>query len=62
MEKPKALVDNEKCLACGGCISVCPQDAIATCSSRVVVSKEKCIDCGICIQTCPIGAIKSEVY
>ena len=29
MGTPKAKVDQKKCLACGGCISVCPQDAIA---------------------------------
>ena len=62
MGKPKALVDKGKCLACGGCISVCPQDAITMCSSKAIVSKENCIDCGICIQTCPVGAISNEGY
>ena len=62
MGKPKALVDNQKCLSCGGCISICPQDAITMCSSKAYVSKKICTDCGICIQTCPIGAITSEVY
>ncbi len=62
MEKPKAMIDKKKCLACGGCISVCPQDAIDMQSSYAYVNKEKCISCGICIKTCPIAAISSEVY
>ena len=62
MVKPKALVDNQKCLSCGGCISVCPKDAITMYSSKAYVSKKICTDCGICIQICPVGAIRSEVY
>jgi len=60
MAKPKARVDREKCLACGGCISVCLQDAISMIAGKASVQKEKCICCGICIQTCPIGAINWE--
>jgi len=62
MVKSKALVDKRKCLACGGCISVCPQDAISWNGNKAVVDKENCISCGICINTCPIGAISEEVY
>ncbi|ENO12092.1 4Fe-4S dicluster domain protein [Thermoplasmatales archaeon SCGC AB-539-C06] len=62
MEKPKAKVDGEKCLVCGGCISVCPQDAISMFGGRAFVLVDKCISCAICIQTCPVGAINGEVY
>ena len=62
MGKPKALVDNRKCLACGGCIPVCPQDSIAWVGSKAFVDKKTCISCAICIRTCPIGAINAEVY
>ena len=61
MVKPKAKVDKKKCLACGGCISVCPQDAITMCGSRALVSEEDCISCAVCIRTCPVGAISGEV-
>jgi ferredoxin len=61
MEKPKAYVDQGKCLACGGCIAVCPEDAIAMHASKAVVTLEKCICCAICIKTCPVGAISGEV-
>lgn len=62
MGKPKAKVDVEKCLACGGCISICSQDAISMCGCRAFVKVDKCISCAICIRTCPVGAIFGEVY
>ncbi|HID25845.1 MAG TPA: 4Fe-4S dicluster domain-containing protein [Thermoplasmata archaeon] len=57
MEKPRAEVDSQECLACGGCISVCPEDAITMISTKAVVDKKQCIGCGICVETCPVGAI-----
>jgi ferredoxin len=62
MAKPKAKVDRKKCLACGGCISVCPQDALSMNGNKANVEEEKCISCAICIRTCPVGAISGEVY
>jgi ferredoxin len=62
MGKPKAKVDRKKCLSCGGCISVCPQDAITMEGMKAFVIDEKCISCAICIRTCPIGAVSGEVY
>ena len=62
MGKPKAKVDGAKCLACGGCISVCPQDALSWYGGKTLVDDEKCISCAICIRICPIGAISGEVY
>ncbi|MCX6661283.1 MAG: 4Fe-4S binding protein [Euryarchaeota archaeon] len=57
MAKHKAVVKKEKCLACGGCIAVCPQDAILMIFSKAVVDNELCNSCSICVKTCPIGAI-----
>lgn len=58
MVKSKIKIDIKICLACGGCISVCPQDALNMISARANLDDEKCIRCGICIKTCPIGAIE----
>ena len=41
MGKPKAIVDRELCLACGGCISVCPESAISMYGMRAFVTREK---------------------
>jgi len=61
MAKLKAKVDKKMCLACGGCISVCPKDAVYMCGGKAFVTKEKCSSCAICIQICPVGAICEEV-
>ena len=60
MGKPKAIVDRNICLACGGCISVCPQDALSMQGGRAFVTDEKCISCAICIRICPIGAVSGR--
>ena len=60
MVKPKSYVDKKKCLACGGCISVCPQDAISWTGYKACVSEDDCISCYICIKTCPVGAISEK--
>ena len=60
MAKPKATVDRNMCLACGGCISVCPQDALSMFGAKAFVTEEKCISCAICIRICPVGAISGR--
>ncbi len=62
MGKPKAKVDDKICLACGGCISLCPHDALSMLGGRAFVAEDKCLSCAICIRTCPVGAISGEVY
>jgi ferredoxin len=62
MGKPKAKVDEKNCLSCGGCISVCPEQAIVMQNKIAFVHVKKCISCGICVDTCPIHAISMEEY
>jgi electron transport complex protein RnfB len=62
MVKPKAIVDETDCLACGGCISVCPVDALSMSGGKAFVTRNKCISCSICIKTCPVGAINEEMH
>jgi ferredoxin len=57
MVKPKARIDEQQCLACGGCIAVCPEDAIIMSGTHAMVQPGRCIGCGICVKTCPVGAI-----
>lgn len=61
MGKPKININLKTCLACGGCISVCPQDALKMIGAKANVNDDKCIICGICIKTCPISAISEGV-
>ena len=52
-------IDAARCAYCGGCVSVCPVDAITLAETRVVVS-EQCIDCGACVLSCPVGALSES--
>jgi heterodisulfide reductase subunit A-like polyferredoxin len=55
-----AVVDSEKCNACGECIESCPLDAIAMEESHAKVDPETCGDCGACVDACPNEAISCD--
>ena len=51
------LLDQEECMGCGACVSVCPSDAITIIGDqygvyRAKVDTQKCIDCGKCQNVC----------
>lgn len=52
-----AVIDAEKCNACGECVSSCPLDAIAIQDNHAVVDDTTCGDCGACVDVCPSEAI-----
>ena len=49
----KAVIDYSKCINCGSCESICPENAI----KYAKVKKEKCIGCARCAKVCPRNAI-----
>lgn len=58
------LVDENRCKACGLCVSVCPKNVISI--DKTVITKygkgcasvsEGCIGCGTCYLVCPDIAI-----
>ena len=50
----------EKCLYCGGCVGVCPVDAIILYEINIEIDNNTCTQCGICIRFCPVGALEEE--
>ena len=55
------MVNKEKCIGCGTCVSVCPVGAISfDKDGKAVIDKTKCIHCGACEASCPVGAIKLD--
>jgi ferredoxin len=51
--------DDEKCIDCGACISLCPVKAIYPADDWTVeVDDQLCIGCGFCTFSCPTRAIK----
>ena len=58
MAKYKAINEQNRCVACGVCVKICPKDAISIykgCYAQI--DEEKCIGCGICEKNCPAGVI-----
>ncbi|MET1124266.1 MAG: CoB-CoM heterodisulfide reductase HdrA2 [Archaeoglobaceae archaeon] len=51
-----AFVDEEKCIGCKICESVCEFKAISV-KKKAIVDAEACTMCGICVAACPTGAI-----
>ncbi len=50
--------DDEKCVDCGACISLCPVKAICVMEDwSVGIDNDLCIGCGFCTGSCPMKAI-----
>lgn len=51
-------IDDQQCVGCGKCQSVCLVGCIDQTSTRSrKVKEEECVDCGACQLICPKGCI-----
>ncbi|MGA9140139.1 MAG: 4Fe-4S binding protein [Methanocella sp.] len=51
--------DEESCINCGACVSVCPVDAHKYEHDwSVRLDKSACVQCRACITACPVNALK----
>ncbi len=51
--------DEENCVHCGACISVCPVDAHAYQHDwSVRLDAAACVQCGACITACPVSVLR----
>jgi len=53
-------IDREKCCYCGGCVGVCPDDALVLMDTELKVDIEKCTLCRYCLLFCPVEAIEID--
>ena len=59
-KKPKYIAqsEQERCVACGVCMKVCPKEAISIHRGwYAVVDAGRCVGCGICVKHCPAGVM-----
>lgn len=53
-KKGRIIIDIEKCIDCGACISLCPTNALHMDERELLeYSLEECIGCLLCIDSCP---------
>lgn len=48
----------DKCIGCGICQKVCPQNCIDFINNKAVIRKQNCLHCGACFEKCPVKAIE----
>ena len=50
--------EDEKCVDCGACVSLCPVNAISISDDwSILVDDQLCIGCAFCTSSCPMKAI-----
>jgi dihydropyrimidine dehydrogenase (NAD+) subunit PreA len=52
--------DENKCINCGRCVTVCSYDARSLENGKMELSKERCRHCGLCVSVCPTEALTHE--
>jgi len=53
--------DDDKCVDCGACVSICPMDALTFDDDySVTLLEDRCngVTCGLCVDACPQRAIR----
>ena len=60
VQKLIAYVDDDKCIGCGKCVSVCPVSAITIDNTIARIARDVCTGCGNCVSVCPQRAITLE--
>ena len=56
LRKPEISLDQEKCIRCYQCVSLCPEQAIFLKDDYPYTDQKKCALCSTCVSICPAQA------
>ncbi len=60
--KEAVVKDEDRCVHCGLCISICPVEVFRFDENwKVIAETEKCIHCGVCVKVCPCKALSLPI-
>ncbi len=60
--KEAVVKDEDRCVHCGLCISICPVEVFRFDENwKVVAETDKCIHCGVCTKICPCKALSLPI-
>ncbi len=54
---PELMFYESKCIGCGKCFEVCPEDAHKIISEKHIIDRTKCVNCGKCAGLCYAEAL-----
>lgn len=58
MKQNLPTIDQEICIGCGACLSICPDRILAAdTSGKALVNGDSCMQCGHCYAVCPVDAV-----
>jgi pyruvate formate lyase activating enzyme len=49
---PEMMLREARCIRCGACVEVCPEEAISWNGSSVITDRSRCMRCGLCTESC----------
>jgi len=55
---PEIVYTENRCIHCGSCQMVCPNNAIKISKNKLEIIRENCKGCGICAIECPANALE----
>ncbi len=57
--EPEIFFRKTRCLGCGGCVKICPRQAIEMRRNTVFLHRQRCDGCGRCARVCPSLALQA---
>jgi len=58
--KPQLVFYASRCIGCGACVQVCPEDAQVVSPTERRILWDSCNNCGKCSDVCPTNALETE--